>query len=108
MVAERGSREHISERIAEQIVDPFLDDRTTQASAKAFANELDALMGATQGIQSETGGAGQAYSLFQESSSGTLQATTDLEGFEVRTTVRWLSKQEHSTSYSSPHTLAQS
>ena len=101
MVAERGSREHIS--------DQFLDDQSTQASAKAFADELDALVGATQGIQSETGGAeGQAYSLFQESSSATLQATTDLEGFEVRTTVRWLSKQEHSTSHSSPHTLVQS
>ena len=52
----------------------------------AFADELAVLVDATQVIQSETSGAeGQAYSLFQKSSSAALQATTDLKGFEVIT-----------------------
>ena len=77
MVVECGSGEHISERIAEQIVDTSLDNQATQ---------------------SETGGAeGQAYPLFQESSSASLQAATDLERFEVVKMVRQPFKQEHST-----------
>ena len=48
--------------------------------------------------QAETTGAdGQTYSLFQESSSAALQASTDLKGFEMVISVRRLAEQEHST-----------
>ena len=62
-----------------------------------FADELKALAGATQVLQSETCGAdGQTYSLFQENSSAALQTSTDLKGFDMVTTVRRLAEQEHS------------
>ena len=53
------------------------------------------LADATQMVQSETGGAeGQTDSLFQESSSASLQTSTDLEGLKVVTMVRRLAAQE--------------
>ena len=48
-------------------------------------------------LQSETGGIDrQTYSLFRESSSVALQASTDLEGIKMVTMVRRLAAQEHS------------
>ena len=71
-----------------------------EASGRVFADELKALSEATQVLQSETGGAdGQRYSLFRESSSVALQASTDLKRLKVVTMVRRLAAQEHSAAH---------
>ena len=65
--------------------------------SKARFEELKALAEPTQVLPSETGGIdGQTYSLFHESLSVTLQASTDLEELKVVTMVRRLAAQEHS------------
>ena len=65
--------------------------------SKARLEELKSLALSTQVLQSETGGInGQTYSLFRESSSAALQASTDLKRLKVVTRVRRLAAQEHS------------
>ena len=54
-----------------------------------------------QVLQSETGGIDeQTYSLFRESSSVALQASTDLKRLKVVTMIRRLAAQEHSAARS--------
>ena len=70
----------------------FIDKILTPS---ASTEELQVLTDVSQAIQVETVEPRQAYSLFQESSSASLQTTRDLEGLEVVTLIRRLSKQEH-------------
>ena len=65
--------------------------------SKARFEELKALAEPTHELHSETSETDrQTYSLFRESSSVALQASTDLEGLEVEIMVRRLAAQEHS------------
>ena len=59
------------------------------ASVGSFTNEFKALADATQVLQSEPAGAVEdTYSLFQENVVACLYTSSDLEDFEVVTTVR--------------------
>ena len=75
-----------------------------EASGRVFADELKALTGATQVLQSETGGAdGQTYSLFQENS---VAAFTDIDRSQrIRYGDQWsrrLAEQGHSAALAQP------
>ena len=113
-----GSREHISERIDEQVVDHSRleaaradvaeagKNPATQVASdhedcvRASANAPKAWRDATKVHQPETCGAeGQTYSLIRQSSSVGSETSTHPAGSEVMTMVRRLVEKEHSAAF---------